>query len=612
MAKLRLKPRDGVAAPAPPVEESAEWHPAQLPMAAPAPGTIPPLAGAADSAVPVRSDVPSVTDIVQFVKQLCLAYSQLAYYPADHPVAQRQLETAWRELQLAFAKLGDVSISLTEGKLLFFGMPVEERNPAVAKFSRHFEELHIHSIKFHRGLLFPEFKLFFAFFCQEARLIQEAGGVQQLITAKGITNISFNSAVYRVIEADEKVVKKTDIVTGHATDPNAAQGELVKYFASRLLEHAADQQALLAEIKNNPERLAGQIISILGEMGGEEMPDRDSMVEALLGNIRMVSDALSRQDPTATMDGGTSVSEAMLLFEQELQRKSHNLGSQAAVKFIKRITDVVSSYTDRAKAERVLGEFLHNERNLKSVEAMMRAVDPELAGGRRIAEQVRRLTQERGIAEEELVRHLETMTDMKTLDLRESVRPEPPEPPVAQLVEPPVQPPPKKPRAKRKPTVSHKFKPLAERIRGRLDHEFKDVQDKERLVEYLDTLYQRETTRLVAEKTATLQQEVSRSSHLLHEVEQVFANTNLGMALFNEDGTVGFLEHAEYLPWPITLGQPMPEEAAVLFRLARDKVVGSRLGRAEIIEILLQPDGKPEALLFRCKTPEPTPPKSEQ
>jgi hypothetical protein len=577
MPKLRLKSRDGAAEPP---DDSAAWPSAALPMAG--------EATAAGEPSAARGDTASVADIVQFVKQLCLTHSQLAYYPVDHPVAQRQLEAAWRELQLAFAKLGDVGISLTEGKLLFFGLPVEERNPAVAKFSRHFEELHVHSIKFHRGLTFPEFRTFFAFFCQDARQVHAAGGIQQLITAKGIVNISFNSAVYRVIEADEKVVKKTDIVTGHAADSTAAQSELVRYFASRLIEHAADQQALLAEIKNNPERLAEQIVRILDEIGDGEMPDRNSMAEALLGNIRMVSDALSRQDPTATMPGDTSVAEAMLMFEQELKRKSHNLGSQAAVRFIKRITDVVSSHTDRAKAERVLGEFLHNERNLKSVEAMMREVDPGLAGGRAIAEQVRRLVAERGVSEDDLVRHLETMAEMKTLDLREPVKAAEPEPP------------PKKPRAKRKAATSHTFRPIADRIRGKLDQEFKDVKDKEHLIAYLDALYQRESARHVAEKTAALRQEAERSAKLLGEVEQVFANTNLGLILFNEDGTVGFREHAEHLPWPTAVGQPLPDEAATLFRLARDKVVGRRLGRAEVIELLLRADGTPEALLFRC------------
>src|SRR3989339_1349132 len=103
----------------------------------------------------------SVADIVLFVKNLCLTYSQLAYYPATHPVTIKQMQDAWKELQPVFEKFGDVSISLTEGKMLFFGMPVEDRNPAVSKFAKHFESLHIHSIKFKKELSNEEFVTFF-------------------------------------------------------------------------------------------------------------------------------------------------------------------------------------------------------------------------------------------------------------------------------------------------------------------------------------------------------------------------------------------------------------------------------------------------------------------
>jgi hypothetical protein len=565
MAKLRLKTQAETVA----VAADAEWVPAALPVAAPA-GPAPSTIGQG-----LDGSTASVNDIVLFIKQLCLAYSHLAYYPADHPVAMHQMTAAWKELKPVFAKFGDVSISLTEGKLLFFGMPVEERNPAVAKFARHFEELHVHSIKFHQGLTLAEFSTFFVFFCKDPRLVHEAGGVQQLIASKGICNISFNAAVYRVIEADEKIVKKADVYRGQSLDVTEEKGELMKYFVARLLEHAEDKDAFLNDIKNDPERIAEQIVRILEEVGEGDALDRETMVEALLGNIQMVTESISLKSQAggaATAGEAGSLAAAMMQLENELQRKSKNLNSQASVRFIKRITDVVSSYTDRVKADRVLGEFLRNEKSLRAAESMMGEICVDPTGGRRIIDQVRTLMKEKGLSEDELIQHLEN--------------------------HPAVKPPPRK-RAKAARAASHKFKPLAERIRGKLDHEFKDVQDKERLVEYLDTLYQRETARLVAEKTESLRHEAERAATLLHDVKNVFAQTNLGMILFDDDGKIGFLEHAEALPWPLTQGEPLPAEASFLFSTARERLVDQRLGHAVILEVLHHADGRPEAILFR-------------
>jgi len=141
----------------------------------------------------------SVEDIVLFVKQLCLVYSKFSLYPPNHPVTKTQIKTAWDELLPVFGKYGNVDISFTEGKLLFFGMPVEERNPTVNKFARHFESFHIRNIEFTNNLTYEEFTRFITVFSQDSKVIIEQGGTDALLEEHEIININFHAAFYLIL-----------------------------------------------------------------------------------------------------------------------------------------------------------------------------------------------------------------------------------------------------------------------------------------------------------------------------------------------------------------------------------------------------------------------------
>ena len=154
------------------------------------------------------------SDIVLFIKNLCLTFSHLTYYPPTHPVTVKQMQEAWNELLPVLEKVADVSISMAEGKVLFSGVPVEERNPAASKFSKHFEVLRIRGIKFRKGLTYDEFAAFFIFLCKDPQSIIDAGGVDEILKDKNIRHISFNTSVYREISEEETVKRKDERHSG--------------------------------------------------------------------------------------------------------------------------------------------------------------------------------------------------------------------------------------------------------------------------------------------------------------------------------------------------------------------------------------------------------------
>jgi len=189
---------------------------------------------------------PSVNDVAPFVKQLCLTYSKFALYPPTHPVTQTQIKTTWNELVKIFGKYGDFDISFSESKLLFFGMPVEEKNITVTKFVQHFEGMQISSLDFFHALTIEEFARFIMVFSQEPKTINEAGGIDLLVTENEIANVKLGSAVYQVVRKDQNIVdekqaeeeekakkiNKVKEVGNKTPDTEKAKNLLVKYLES--------------------------------------------------------------------------------------------------------------------------------------------------------------------------------------------------------------------------------------------------------------------------------------------------------------------------------------------------------------------------------------------
>ncbi len=512
----------------------------------------------------------SVDEIVAFVKNLCLTYSHLTYYPSTHPIAVKQMQAAWAELQAAMRQFGEINISLTEGKLLFFGMPVEERNPVVSKFSHHFETLHIHSIRFRTGILAKEFISFFKFFCQDPKSIEDQGGIEKILKEQQVEHISFNAAVYKVIGEDEKIVKKSEIYRGQSKSDGEAKTEVLRYFLEKILDHSQDETALLDEIKNDPEKLAAQIVKLVEQLGTDGKYDKDSMVEALLQNIQMVSETMGRAPDAGADVEKETVANAMLVFENELKRKSQNLSSGASVKFIKRITDVVSSYTDKFKAGKILDEFLSHEKSLKSAEKMMKELNVSGGeSGKRILTRIREVMKEKGMDEEELLNYLNQSADV-----------------------------PPKERHKRK--IAKDFQPLADRIKGKIDSDFKDLQNKDQLVEYLNNTMSREVARAVKERTAQLEHEVENMKAAMANVHQLFNDVNLGIIIVDKDNRVVVAEHPEKLPCEVKLNEPLPEPLAN--ELVKFKAEGKGsldLPSCSICQVELDEQNKIHAFLFQ-------------
>lgn len=249
----------------------------------------------------------SVGDVTGFVKQLCLTYSKFALYPSTHPVTQNQIKITWDELVKVFEKYGDFDVSFSGSKLLFFGLPVEEKNLTVSKFAQHFESMQTSSLEFYQALTIEEFTRFITVFSQEPKTINEAGGIDFLVRENDIYNVKFSSAVYQVVRKDQNIVdepepeederakkiRKIQEVESQTTETETAKTLLVKYLeADGSLEAIKELLSSLNLDREIIEKVIKDIIRIMEETG----LDAEELIRYLEHQIQQEKDALEDEE----------------------------------------------------------------------------------------------------------------------------------------------------------------------------------------------------------------------------------------------------------------------------------------------------------------------------
>jgi hypothetical protein len=518
-----------------------------------------------------RSKLPSpaaqppalVDKVIQLVKFTCVAFSNLSLYPATHKTVVEGIQTAFDHLSGILAQHGRLVVSFAGGKLVFSGLALEEKNPTVRKFARHFDTIKVHSLAFESGLVLEEFRKLFELFRVDPATIRKAGFKAMLDQAQ-IIHIAANTAVYKLLSENEIVVQKGMSFDGKVKDLSAGKGA-VESLVEEIISHREGDEHFLRQLRANPKQMAEQIALMIEKIDGDEPGNQEALVRAVLHNIEMVGEYISKQQHG---EAGTPKEFAVSLtsLEYELKRKSASLGSKATLQFLKRITEVVSSYSMRAKANVVLTEFLENERSLKSVEVMLKELSPDPGIGKRLLENVRRLVQERNLVADDLIRLIEH-------DVAKQAKPR---------------------------KSSRTFKPLAERLRSKLSSALNSLPPtaQEELVVYLDTMFCREIKQAVREATQSFEKELAMHKFLAFKTSRALEASGIGVILLDQDGKVRHVQFQDTALDGIELGQPLPSEFEQAVQAIADGTA-LRYGNISIFGSIRDPEGKLDTILFQ-------------
>jgi PAS domain-containing protein len=454
-------------------------------------------------------DVSSRIDTtIELVKRLCLAESVDRIYSVDHPKTQEAIRSAYDWITQVMERGGEVPITMAEGKILIDGMPIDERNPMVAKFAHVFHQIHVDNLFFEPGLTYEEFETFFRVLGMGAKQINAHGGFPALLKERGVEHIQIKHISYIMVRDDEKVVSR-DAKVSDARAPGAelSDQQLVEYMVREVMRKAEERKWLINEIKNNPRKMASLIAEgiELATSKAETGLSAEQTIESLLENIRMVGQSLV-DEKTGDVTNEADLQEAIMTLESEVRARSKKLmSSETAVGFINEVMAVITSFTDQVKAKKISDEILKGERGLKQTERLLKKLLPPDVSGDEYLQRIHALLAQRGVPEQQLEQ------------LAEAAKP--------------------KPRKPRKPRVA---KPVLETITERLAAAGVDETGREQMAGDLAAFFERE----LRARARDLQLQNETLTEQLRLRDAVLEQLGPGTAIWNRDGTLHFLDPA--------------------------------------------------------------------
>ena len=336
----------------------------------------------ANPTAPAR-DQSLVAEMSELVRRLCLALTNVEMFGCNHPLAKQGVTAAYECIAAMFPHRTQPLVVTSSGKsIIMDGVPLEDKNPLVTKLATRLDTIHVNHLVFEHGLTADEFMDFFRVMAKGGRQINEQGGLGPLMEKAQIVHVKLREIAYVMVTGDEKVVSKdARIVEGPAQPQGAAESEIARYMVSKVMERTEEQQWLLNEMKNNPQKVADLIADGIANAASRMeagMSDAEGSTDALLKNIRIVCGHLAADNPDHPDDRPTDLEQTVLTLENEIRMRSSKLvSSKVAQGFLNEILGIVTSYSDRARARRISDEFIKGETNLKRTEKLLHDLTPK-------------------------------------------------------------------------------------------------------------------------------------------------------------------------------------------------------------------------------------------
>ena len=157
---------------------------------------------------------------VAMVVAFARAVLQSHVYGAEHPLSQKMLGDCYGLLEDAIRGKEELIIYTLEGKMYWKGFPIAEKYPAVKRLVELFGKNRVVSIGFNERITSLELTAFLGIFSMRPEDILTSGGVEKLMSEKGVKYIRINPVTYELKKDIDEKVKAT--IKGEEEEEEAA------------------------------------------------------------------------------------------------------------------------------------------------------------------------------------------------------------------------------------------------------------------------------------------------------------------------------------------------------------------------------------------------------
>jgi hypothetical protein len=360
---------------------------------------------------PGSAEASTVHEVVELIRLLCVADNNLSVFTLEHPLTRGAITAAYEWLKAIIARRkAAVTLSLAPDRFLFEQIPLELRNPQVARLFRKMNALHVNSIRFHPGLTREHLEGFHEILAMSAEDVASYGGVAAILTKARINTITLSGASYVMVDEDQKVVSRNARVLDEQLSAAEADEAMLRDLLKQVMSRAGGRDWMLTKFKNDPRRMSELILGGMEKALAEtETPDQQETIHSLVDNVKLIAQSLTDPASGEIKEGETELKDALLELESEIRNRSQKLMTTgSSVKFVNELLNVVTSYADQVKSQRISDEFLKDEASLKKTERLLRSLTAKHESAPDMVQRLKSMMQKRGMKEPDIARLADT------------------------------------------------------------------------------------------------------------------------------------------------------------------------------------------------------------
>lgn len=217
---------------------------------------------------------------LNLVREISQLISTNKLYGTKHKLFQEHLKQVFPKVSKFISEKQSVTFFEAENNLLVNRNKIDISDGLTKRFLKGLHELDIGYLILEAGLTLEEFTVFIHLLCNE-ELIKGDEKIKKYLQEKGVKHILVRSATYKLIEEDEKVVKRDDVLAVEELSfeirnrfiEDLKQGDVIKKLKQEeeKYKNLAHNPILLSKTvfdlvkdKNSPEELA-KVLWLIGD-----------------------------------------------------------------------------------------------------------------------------------------------------------------------------------------------------------------------------------------------------------------------------------------------------------------------------------------------------------
>ncbi|MBN1671620.1 MAG: hypothetical protein JXR37_11330 [Kiritimatiellae bacterium] len=335
---------------------------------------------------------PRITpEIENLMRSIGQVFSNMSLYGVAHSITRSSVDTTYELLGRVLEGVKRINISMSEGRILIDGIPLELRNSLLIMLAKRLNDLEISAFTLGHGMSREEFANLIDLLSVAPEQMREMGQFADVVAERGLQHVQAEKVMYQQVSEGTVVVDKDELAKKEVAAAAApAIDQIVAFLKGDVSADGDKAAAGLQNVASDADKLAELIMeSAAVRQKDPNIGEGESLANIVVGCLRRTFQGLTKNPSARTQKGRKAVKKTLFLLEKELLDKLRSF----------------SQHGEDAEADRLIAQAMEEMQEEMEIDTLAADYMKKRKAAEQVEDRVRRFIKNRGetrLAETEL------------------------------------------------------------------------------------------------------------------------------------------------------------------------------------------------------------------